>query len=143
MHRPIRRRTALTGQQLRDLRRRQRPPFRLVGPIRVTAGDPSLQPVAARLQQVPRGPVARRPARPDLRDHQADQLVVDLPARPAGQARLLRRPNISAGRLPVHPSRLGGLPQTLPAHPAAQHLTNLEHIDLPETHIGFLSGHGL
>ena len=73
--------------------------------------------------------------RADRLDHQPDQLVAHrLRAGLAGQARGLGRLDIPAGGLAVHPRPARDLPQPLTLEPDPQHLTHLDHADLPESH---------
>jgi hypothetical protein len=89
----------------------------------------------AAFQLVPPLPVPTRPHRPDRLRDLADQLIGQL-RHPAitGQPSLLGRSHIPAGRLAVHPRLLGHLPQPRPRQPRPQHLTNLDHGNLPERH---------
>ena len=64
-----------------------------------------------------------------------DQLIGDrihtgLP----GQPRSLGRLDVPAGGLAVHPRPLGDRPQPVALQPRPQHLTHLNHTDLPESH---------
>lgn len=73
--------------------------------------------------------------RTDRRHDGADQLIgqradVVVP----GQALSLRRCDVTAGGLAVHASPLGCLPEPCPLQPTAEHLTHLNHTDLPESH---------
>lgn len=89
----------------------------------------------AGLQGLPRLTVPIRAGRADRLDHHPDQLVVDrINPGLAGQARGLRGLHIAARSLAVHPCTAGHHPQPLTLQPAPQHLTNLNHADLPESH---------
>ena len=73
--------------------------------------------------------------RSDRRHDRADQLIgqrADVVVQ--GQTLGLRRRLIAAGRLAVHARPLGCLPEPGSLQPTAQHLTHLNHTDLPESH---------
>lgn len=76
-----------------------------------------------------------RASRAHRGDHGSDQLVRQrLGAILPGQARLDRRVDIPPGGLAVHPRAPGHRPQASPLQPPPQHLTHLDHADLPERH---------
>ena len=111
------------GQQHLDLHDRQ--------PVLHPSGDVRL----ACCQQLPRRPMAVRPDRADVIDHRTQQFVGQRShPRLTGQAGGLRRLDVSSGRLAVHASPLGGRPQPATIEPPAQHLSNFNHVDLPERH---------
>jgi hypothetical protein len=68
-------------------------------------------------------------------DHRSDQLVTQRldPGLPR-QPRSYRSLDIPPGGLAVHPRALGHRPQAGSLQPSPQHLTHLDHTDLPERH---------
>jgi hypothetical protein len=127
VHRSIRHHAALPGQQLLDLHDRQRL-------LAISAGDPLADLLLTGEQQIPRRAVPVGPTRADRRDHRTDQLIRDRRAGLPTETLRFGRSDISAGGLAVHPRPLRGLPQTGSLEPTAEHLTHLNHTDLPESH---------
>jgi len=130
MQRPIRRPAPLAFQQLVDLHQRQRLAVRTPLP-----GHPTADRLLPRHQRLPRRTMTIRAARPHRRNDRGDHRVVHrAPSRLPGQAGRLRGFHVPAGRLTVHPGTLGDRPQPGPCEPAPQHLPDLDHADLPESH---------
>jgi len=79
--------------------------------------------------------VAVRSSRTDHGEHRTDQLITERldPGLPL-QARGLSSSDIAAGGLAVHPRALRDLPQPNPSEPPPEHLSHLNHTDLPESH---------
>jgi len=101
--------------------------------LRVTRIASSASSPASRRRQATTVPV--RPSRADPLHHQPHQLVGEpFRAGVAGQPGRLRGSDIPAGRLPVHPRPGPDRPQPVTLQPGPQHLTHLDHADLPETH---------
>ena len=76
-----------------------------------------------------------RPRWADRGEHRTDQLITERldPGLPL-QARGLSSSDIAAGGLAVHPRALRDLPQPDPSEPTTEHLSHLNHTDLPESH---------
>jgi len=75
------------------------------------------------------------PRRPHHGDHRTDQLVTELIITAvADQTGDLRGLHIPARGLAVHPGPLRRGAQTTATEPAAQHLSNLVHPNLPKRH---------
>ena len=91
-----------------------------------------------REQDLPRGTVPGGSDRADRLDDQPDQLVGDRLLHRhtglAGKSLRLGRLDIAAGGLAVHSRPLRDLPQPRTLEPGPQHLTHLDHADLPESH---------
>ena len=135
VQRPIRHPHPLPGQQLLDLHDRQRV---VLDPAVFDAGHPGPDLLLIREQGLPRGTVPGGPDRADRLEDQPDQLVGDrLVHRHTGLARQplrLGRLDIAPSGLAVHPRPLRDLPQPSSLEPGPQHLTHLDHTDLPESH---------
>lgn len=128
VQRPVRHLDTLAGQQLLDLPDAQCVPA-------IAAAHPGADLLLVAEQDLPRRAVPVRPRRPDRVDHLPDQLIGDrLHAGVADQAGSLGRSDVPTGRLAVHPRPLGDLPQPVPFQPGSEHLTDLNHADLPESH---------
>ena len=130
MQRPVRHPDPLAGQQLLDLHDSQR-----IQAGVLVAFDPRGDLLLVAQQQLPGGAVPVRPRGPDRLDHRTDELIGDR-LRPgvAGQASGLGSGDVTAGGLAVHPRPLSDLPHPVPLQPRPQHLTDLDHADLPEPH---------
>lgn len=112
---------ALAGQQLVHLHRGQ------------ALIEPRLDLLVMGHQQPPRLPTAVRPMRPDGLHHRPQELIGQLAvAAIADQAQPLRRRHVAADRLAIDPGQPLDRPQPLARQPQAQHLSNLEHGNLPE-----------
>ena len=128
VQRPVRHPHPPPGQQLLDLHDAQRVPP-------VTSLDPGPDLLLMCQQQLPRLAVPVRACRTDRVDDLADELVGDRAhARVADQPSGLGRGDVPASGLAVHPRPLGRLPQPRSLQPRTQHLTHLNHADLPESH---------
>jgi hypothetical protein len=124
----VRHHATLPSQQLSDLHHRQRRRT-------ATAGHPRRDLLLPGQQQIPRRPVPVRTSRTDHSNHRADQLISQRrDPRLPGQPFSLSRNHVAAGGLAVHPRPLRNRAQTSPVEPPAQHLTHLNHTDLPESH---------
>lgn len=76
-----------------------------------------------------------RPVRAHPLEHPADELIGQLAfAAVTSQAQLDRGVDVPADRLAVHSRRLGDRPLTLTPQPQPQHLSNLDHTNLPVRH---------
>jgi hypothetical protein len=124
VQRPVRHHDPAAGQLAVDVRQLQ--------PV---LGDPLGDPRLLRDEQLPRRAVPADPGRADRGHHRADQLVRQL-LLPAVTDQPGRLPglHIPAGRLAVHPGPLGRRPQPGTRQPAPQHLSHLDHTNLPERH---------
>lgn len=97
--------------------------------------QPALQQVVVGHAHRPRRTVAVTTMRPHRLDHRAQQNVVQLPLaalpdNPSSDRRL----HVATDRLAVHPRPVADHPQTLTPHPPTEHLSHLEHPNLPERH---------
>ena len=101
----------------------------------LTARDPATDLLLPAQQDLPRPAVPVGTRRSDRGDHGADQLIGQrLDACLPDQALGLRGPDIAASGLAVHARPLRCLPEPGSIQPTAQHLTHLNHTDLPESH---------
>jgi len=124
----VRHHATLPGEQLGDLHHRQRR-------LTATAGHPRGDLLLPGQQQLPRRTAAVRSSRTDHGEHRTDQLIghrLD-PGLPR-QAFGLGRNHVAAGGLAVHPRPLRDRAQTGSFEPPPEHLTHLNHTDLPESH---------
>jgi hypothetical protein len=118
----------LPGEQFLDLHDRQRR-------LAITAGHPLGDLLLPGEQQLPRRAVSVRARRADRGHHRADQLIGQrLDTVVAAQALGLGRSDVPASRLAIHPRPFGDLAQTGPFEPTPEHLSYLNHTDLPESH---------
>ncbi len=128
VQRPIRHPHPLTREQLLDLHDRQRVPT-------LNTAHPGTDSLLVRHQQLPRRAAPVRTCRPHRLDHRADQLVGHRPhPGVTGQAGSLGRGDVPACSLAIHPRPLSDLPQPQALKPRPEHLTHLNHTDLPESH---------
>jgi hypothetical protein len=119
---------ALTGEQLLDLHDAQRI-------LALPASNPHRDLLLAGEQQLPRGAVPIGARRADSGHHRTDQLIGQrLDSCDLREALGLGRSDIAASGLAVHPRPLRDLPKTGSLEPTPEHLTHLNHTDLPESH---------
>jgi hypothetical protein len=123
LHRPARHLDAAAGQQLVDLHRGQ------------VVFDPRRELVVIGLQQSPGLAVAVDAVRTDRFDHHPDERVAQqlVPA-VAHQPQPDRGIHVATNGLAVEPDQPLRRPDALAGQPQPQHLSNLEHSDLPERH---------
>ena len=108
------------GQQITDLHYRQ------------AVLDPASDLIMAGAQRFPRRTMTLGAVRAHHGNHRADQLVTELINTTLTiQPRCHRGLNVAAGGLAVHPGPGGHHPQAHPQQPYPQHLTNLDHRNLP------------
>ena len=119
----VRHQHAAAGEQVTDLDHRQ------------VLAHPLHDPRVLALQRLPPVAVALRPRRPHRGHHLPHQLVGQLPLTAvAVEPGRQRRVHIVTRGLAVDTRLPGHLPQPLPGQPGTQHLSNLDHRNLPEHH---------
>jgi hypothetical protein len=97
--------------------------------------DPRRDLVVVDLESSPRLAVTVEAMRSHRLDHHADEHVAQLiVAAIADQAEPDRSVHVAAHRLAVEPDQPFRRPDALAGQPQPQHLSNLEHSDLPERH---------